>query len=91
GDKVQAANVAREVARQNSQYLTWLNSLSYESLSIYPTTCARLLQRLYQAEKVLEDAGSKDAAMYKKKLEELEQTSAGNLGKQELLKYMSEE
>ncbi len=91
GDKVQAANVAREVARQNSQYLTWLNSLSYESLSIYPTTCARLLQRLYQAVKVLEDAGSKDAAKYKKKLEELEQTSAGNLGKQELLKYMSEE
>ncbi|MBR1712446.1 MAG: DUF2723 domain-containing protein [Alloprevotella sp.] len=80
GDKAQAVKVAKEVARQNMQYLQWCNSLRGDALYSYQRNCARSVRGVYQAVGILQDAGAPDFQAYDQKFRAVCETDAGRMG-----------
>ena len=88
GDKKQAAIIAEAVARQNWQYLDWLNTVGAERIVSYSRSALRALYGLAQSVQVLEEAGSPQAAAYQKKLEDISRTEAGSYATEALHRQM---
>jgi hypothetical protein len=80
GDRKQACAIAKVVARQNKQYMEWLNSMSYETIQSYANTCAKCLRRIYQAEGILQDSNDPEAKSWQEQLVTLQNTPSGNVG-----------
>ncbi|MBR1652707.1 MAG: DUF2723 domain-containing protein [Alloprevotella sp.] len=95
GDTKHAAVIAKAVARQNEQYLTWLNSLSDSSIEGYTRTCSKCLRAIYQAVAILQDGKDPEAGQWEKRLNAIQNTYSGQLGlqvlQQQLMQAESEE
>ena len=88
GDQKQACAIAKAAARQNEQYLRWLNSLGYETVEGYANTCSKSVRAIYQATAILHDSNDPEAGAWDKRLQALQSTHAGNLGFQMLQQQM---
>ena len=80
GDTAQASKVAKEVARQNCQYLNWCNSLRGDGASAYQRNCAKSMRAIYQTVSLLNDAGAPEFKHYDGEFRRLAGTYAGSLG-----------
>ena len=88
GDKAKAAKVAKEVARQNWQYLNWANTLPQETTYAYANSCTKTFLYLYRCVALLQDMKDKDFALWNNRVNALSRTTAGSIGSQGVMKMM---
>ena len=88
GDKANAAKVAKEVARQNWQYLNWANTLPQETTYAYANSCTKTFLYLYRCVALLQDMKDKDFALWNNRVNALSRTTAGSIGSQGVMKMM---
>ncbi len=90
GDKANAARVAKEVARQNWQYLNWANTLPQETAYAYANSCTKTFLYLYRCVGLLQDMKDKDFALWNNRVNALSRTTAGSIGSQGVMKMMQQ-
>ncbi len=90
GDKGKAAKVAKEVARQNWQYLNWANTLPQETAYAYANSCTKTFLYLYRCVALLQDMKDKDFALWNNRVNALSRTTAGSIGSQGVMKMMQQ-
>lgn len=90
GDKANAARVAKEVARQNWQYLNWANTLPQETAYAYANSCTKTFLYLYRCVALLQDMKDKDFALWNNRVNALSRTTAGSIGSQGVMKMMQQ-
>ena len=90
GDKANAAKVAKEVARQNWQYLNWANTLPQETAYAYANSCTKTFLYLYRCVALLQDMKDKDFALWNNRVNALSRTTAGSIGSQGVMKMMQQ-
>ena len=90
GDKGKAAKVAKEVARQNWQYLNWANTLPQETAYAYANSCTKTFLYLYRCVGLLQDMKDKDFALWNNRVNALSHTTAGSIGSQGVMKMMQQ-
>ena len=90
GDKGKAARVAKEVARQNWQYLNWANTLPQETAYAYANSCTKTFLYLYRCVALLQDMKDKDFALWNNRVNALSHTTAGSIGSQGVMKMMQQ-
>lgn len=90
GDKAKAARVAKEVARQNWQYLNWANTLPQETTYAYANSCTKTFLYLYRCVALLQDMKDKDFALWNNRVNALSRTTAGSIGSQGVMKMMQQ-
>ncbi len=91
GDKANAAKVAKEVARQNWQYLNWANTLPQETAYAYANSCTKTFLYLYRCVALLQDMKDKDFALWNNRVNALSRTTAGSIGSQGVMKMMQQQ
>ncbi len=91
GDKANAARVAKEVARQNWQYLNWANTLPQETAYAYANSCTKTFLYLYRCVALLQDMKDKDFALWNNRVNALSHTTAGSIGSQGVMKMMQQQ
>ena len=91
GDKGKAAKVAKEVARQNWQYLNWANTLPQETTYAYANSCTKTFLYLYRCVALLQDMKDKDFALWNNRVNALSRTTAGSIGSQGVMKMMQQQ
>ena len=91
GDKANAARVAKEVARQNWQYLNWANTLPQETAYSYANSCTKTFLYLYRCVALLQDMKDKDFALWNNRVNALSHTTAGSIGSQGVMKMMQQQ
>ena len=91
GDKANAARVAKEVARQNWQYLNWANTLPQETAYAYANSCTKTFLYLYRCVALLQDMKDKDFALWNNRVNALSRTTAGSIGSQGVMKMMQQQ
>lgn len=91
GDKAKAAKVAKEVARQNWQYLNWANTLPQETTYAYANSCTKTFLYLYRCVALLQDMKDKDFALWNNRVNALSRTTAGSIGSQGVMKMMQQQ
>ena len=91
GDKGKAARVAKEVARQNWQYLNWANTLPQETAYAYANSCTKTFLYLYRCVALLQDMKDKDFALWNNRVNALSRTTAGSIGSQGVMKMMQQQ
>ncbi len=91
GDKANAARVAKEVARQNWQYLNWANTLPQETIYSYANSCTKTFLYLYRCVALLQDMKDKDFALWNNRVNALSRTTAGSIGSQGVMKMMQQQ
>lgn len=91
GDKANAARVAKEVARQNWQYLNWANTLPQETAYAYANSCTKTFLYLYRCVALLQDMKDKDFALWNNRINALSHTTAGSIGSQGVMKMMQQQ
>ena len=91
GDKANAAKVAKEVARQNWQYLNWANTLPQETAYAYANSCTKTFLYLYRCVALLQDMKDKDFALWNNRVNALSHTTAGSIGSQGVMKMMQQQ
>ena len=91
GDKANAARVAKEVARQNWQYLNWANTLPQETTYAYANSCTKTFLYLYRCVALLQDMKDKDFALWNNRVNALSRTTAGSIGSQGVMKMMQQQ
>ena len=91
GDKGKAAKVAKEVARQNWQYLNWANTLPQETAYAYANSCTKTFLYLYRCVALLQDMKDKDFALWNNRVNALSRTTAGSIGSQGVMKMMQQQ
>ncbi len=91
GDKANAARVAKEVARQNWQYLNWANTLPQETAYAYANSCTKTFLYLYRCVALLQDMKDKDFALWTNRVNALSHTTAGSIGSQGVMKMMQQQ
>lgn len=91
GDKANAARVAKEVARQNWQYLNWANTLPQETAYSYANSCTKTFLYLYRCVALLQDMKDKDFALWNNRVNALSRTTAGSIGSQGVMKMMQQQ
>ena len=91
GDKANAAKVAKEVARQNWQYLNWANTLPQETTYAYANSCTKTFLYLYRCVALLQDMKDKDFALWNNRVNALSRTTAGSIGSQGVMKMMQQQ
>ena len=91
GDKANAARVAKEVARQNWQYLNWVNTLPQETAYAYANSCTKTFLYLYRCVALLQDMKDKDFALWNNRVNALSHTTAGSIGSQGVMKMMQQQ
>ena len=91
GDKANAARVAKEVARQNWQYLNWANTLPQETTYAYANSCTKTFLYLYRCVALLQDMKDKDFALWNNRVNALSHTTAGSIGSQGVMKMMQQQ
>lgn len=91
GDKGKAAKVAKEVARQNWQYLNWANTLPQETTYAYANSCTKTFLYLYRCVALLQDMKDKDFALWNNRVNALSHTTAGSIGSQGVMKMMQQQ
>ena len=91
GDKANAARVAKEVARQNWQYLNWANTLPQETAYAYANSCTKTFLYLYRCVGLLQDMKDKDFALWNNRVNALSRTTAGSIGSQGVMKMMQQQ
>lgn len=91
GDKANAARVAKEVARQNWQYLNWANTLPQETAYAYANSCTKTFLYLYRCVGLLQDMKDKDFALWNNRVNALSHTTAGSIGSQGVMKMMQQQ
>ena len=91
GDKANAARVAKEVARQNWQYLNWANTLPQETAYAYTNSCTKTFLYLYRCVALLQDMKDKDFALWNNRVNALSHTTAGSIGSQGVMKMMQQQ
>ena len=91
GDKGKAAKVAKEVARQNWQYLNWANTLPQETAYAYANSCTKTFLYLYRCVALLQDMKDKDFALWNNRVNALSHTTAGSIGSQGVMKMMQQQ
>ena len=91
GDKANAARVAKEVARQNWQYLNWANTLPQETAYAYANSCTKTVLYLYRCVALLQDMKDKDFALWNNRVNALSHTTAGSIGSQGVMKMMQQQ
>ena len=91
GDKANAARVAKEVARQNWQYLNWANTLPQETAYAYANSCTKTFLYLYRCVALLHDMKDKDFALWNNRVNALSHTTAGSIGSQGVMKMMQQQ
>ena len=91
GDKANAARVAKEVARQNWQYLNWANTLPQETAYAYANSCTKTFLYLYRCVALLQDMKDKDFALWNNRVNALSHTTAGSIGSQGVIKMMQQQ
>ena len=91
GDKANAARVAKEVARQNWQYLNWANTLPQETAYTYANSCTKTFLYLYRCVALLQDMKDKDFALWNNRVNALSHTTAGSIGSQGVMKMMQQQ
>ena len=91
GDKANAARVAKEVARQNWQYLNWANTLPQETAYAYANSCTKTFLYLYRCIALLQDMKDKDFALWNNRVNALSHTTAGSIGSQGVMKMMQQQ
>lgn len=90
-DKANAARVAKEVARQNWQYLNWANTLPQETAYAYANSCTKTFLYLYRCVALLQDMKDKDFALWNNRVNALSHTTAGSIGSQGVMKMMQQQ
>ena len=91
GDKGKAAKVAKEVARQNWQYLNWANTLPQETAYAYANSCTKTFLYLYRCVALLQDMKDKDFSLWNNRVNALSRTTAGSIGSQGVMKMMQQQ
>ena len=91
GDKGKAARVAKEVARQNWQYLNWANTLPQETAYAYANSCTKTFLYLYRCVALLQDMKDKDFSLWNNRVNALSRTTAGSIGSQGVMKMMQQQ
>ena len=91
GDKANAARVAKEVARQNWQYLNWANTLPQETAYAYANSCTKTFLYLYRCVALLQDMKDKDFSLWNNRVNALSRTTAGSIGSQGVMKMMQQQ
>ena len=91
GDKANAAKVAKEVARQNWQYLNWANTLPQETAYAYANSCTKTFLYLYRCVALLQDMKDKDFSLWNNRVNALSRTTAGSIGSQGVMKMMQQQ
>lgn len=91
GDKANAARVAKEVARQNWQYLNWANTLPQETTYAYANSCTKTFLYLYRCVALLQDMKDKDFSLWNNRVNALSRTTAGSIGSQGVMKMMQQQ
>ena len=91
GDKGKAAKVAKEVARQNWQYLNWANTLPQETTYAYANSCTKTFLYLYRCVALLQDMKDKDFSLWNNRVNALSRTTAGSIGSQGVMKMMQQQ
>ena len=91
GDKANAARVAKEVARQNWQYLNWANTLPQETAYAYANSCTKTFLYLYRCVALLQDMKDKDFTLWNNRVNALSHTTAGSIGSQGVMKMMQQQ
>lgn len=80
GNKAEAAAVAKKVADYDMQYLNYISSLGSSRVNTYGRTCYFLVTSLVDALQTIQESGDKEAAIYRKRIEEASKTEAFALG-----------
>lgn len=91
GDKANAARVAKEVARQNWQYLNWANTLPQETAYAYANSCTKTFLYLYRCVALLQDMKDKDFSLWNNRVNALSRTTAGSIGSQGVMKMVQQQ
>lgn len=90
GDKAKAAKMAKEVARQNWQYLNWANTLPQETVYAYTNSCTKTFLNLYRCVALLQDMKDKDFGFWNKRVIDITHTTAGRIGSEGVMKMMQQ-